>query len=120
MCRAIFLPLAVLLAAISLASAADPAKVATHVDSLLSEELSLKSPPAITDDETFLRRVSLDIVGQLPSADEITRFGLRIDSNKRSELVDRLLADNHYGRNWAQYWRDVILYRRSDERALIV
>src|SRR5689334_13146194 len=99
MSRAILLPLAVLLTVVSLASAADPAKVATRLDSLLSEELSLKSPPDVADDETFLRRASLDIVGQLPSADEITRFVLRTDSGKRSELVDQLLADNRYGRN---------------------
>jgi hypothetical protein len=34
-------------------------------------------------------------------------------------LVERLLADERFGQNWARYWRDVVLYRRSDDRALI-
>ena len=34
-------------------------------------------------------------------------------------MVDRLLADKQFGQNWARYWRDVIFYRRKEERALL-
>jgi len=74
---------------------------------------------SITDDETYLRRVTLDLIGELPTAEEITAFVLDPRPNKREALVDRLLADPRYGTNWGRYWRDVILYRRNDERALL-
>src|SRR5690606_32829093 len=38
-------------------------------------------------------------------------------ADKRSQTVDRLLDDDAFGANWAGYWRDVIMYRRSEERA---
>lgn len=75
--------------------------------------------PGQADDETFLRRVSMDLIGTLPSPEEITAFVLDPSPEKRSKVVDRLLSDERYGLNWARYWRDVMLSRRSDERALI-
>src|SRR6185369_12993616 len=72
-----------------------------------------------TNDEIFLRRVYLDLVGELPSPSEITSFVLDPAANKREAVVDKLLADPRFGRNWARYWRDVVMYRRADERALI-
>ncbi len=75
-------------------------------------------PPA--DDETFLRRLSMDLIGENPSPEEIAAFALDPAEDKRARAVDRLLADPQFGQNWARYWRDVFLYRRSDERALIV
>ncbi|HEY1602789.1 MAG TPA: DUF1549 domain-containing protein [Pirellulales bacterium] len=107
------------------------ADLARQVDSTLAAELLVNvaatepvgnvSPPnvaALTDDETFLRRVSQDLVGELPSPEEITSFVLDPSSDKRAQIVDRLLADARFGRNWGQYFRDVILYRRTDERVL--
>lgn len=99
---------------------------AKAVDSLLAEELF--HPPAgsgdvplapKTGDEVFLRRVSLDLVGRLPSATEITAFTLDSSPNKRVAVVERLLARPAFGRNWARYWRDVIFYRRAEDRALL-
>ncbi len=105
---------------------ADTAQTAAKIDSLLAKEMAdsaadtgRQSEP-IVDDETFLRRVSLDLVGQLPSPEQVTAFALDPSTSKRGQAVERLLADKQFGQNWARYWRDVILYRRSDERALIV
>ncbi|HKD37158.1 MAG TPA: DUF1549 domain-containing protein [Pirellulales bacterium] len=71
------------------------------------------------DDETFLRRASMDLLGQPPTPAEITRFVLDPSPAKRAELVDRLLAKSAFGENWGRYWRDVIMYRRSEDRALL-
>ena len=73
---------------------------------------------AAARDEVFVRRVTFDLVGELPTPEEITRFLLDPSPDKRARLVERLLADSRYGLNWGRYWRDVILSRRSDERAL--
>lgn len=100
---------------------------AAKVDAILAEERYGDSDPTadattslapLADDATFLRRVSLDIVGELPSIAEQTRFALDPSADKRTRMVNQLLADQRYGQNWARYWRDVIFMRRSDERAL--
>ena len=100
------------------------ASAAQAVDSLLAKELFHPSSGSVnlapkTGDEIFLRRVSLDLVGRLPSATEVTAFALDSNPNKRVVVVDRLLARPAFGRNWARYWRDVIFYRRGDDRALL-
>ena len=111
----------------ALANAADirpksePAVVAAQVDALLAAEMG-RDPATLAkvNDETFLRRASLDVIGQPPSVVEVTAFVLDPVSDKRARLVEKLLADPRYGENWARYWRDVIMYRKTEERALIV
>ncbi len=71
------------------------------------------------DDETFLRRASMDLIGQPPSPAAITAFVLDSSPDKRAKMVDKLLASAEFGQNWARYWRDVIMYRRSEDRAQI-
>jgi Protein of unknown function (DUF1549)/Protein of unknown function (DUF1553) len=71
------------------------------------------------DEETFLRRASMDLIGQPPTPAEITSFVLDPSPNKRAKIVDRLLAKSEFGENWGRYWRDVIMYRRSEDRALL-
>src|SRR5579871_797914 len=70
------------------------------------------------DDETYLRRASMDLIGKPPTPAEVTAFVLDPSSDKRAKLVDRLLARSDFGENWGRYWRDVIMYRRSEDRAL--
>jgi len=99
-----------------------PAAAAQGVDRLLAEELfsGETKPAAQVDDETFLRRASLDLVGDLPAPETIAAFALDPSPDKRTRAVERLLADEHFGQNWARYWRDVILARRTEDRALLV
>jgi hypothetical protein len=70
------------------------------------------------DDATFLRRATLDLIGRQPTADELDTFVASRSASKRTDLVNRLLADRAWATNWSRYFRDVILYRRSDDRAL--
>lgn len=97
-----------------------PAAVAAEVDRLLAEELDFasESEAPLSDDATFLRRISLDITGQLPPPEQIIAFSLDPDPAKRSHLVEQMLADESYGQNWSNYWRDVIFYRRIEKRSL--
>lgn len=88
-----------------------PADVATKVDALLVRGLSPNTKlPALVDDQTFLRRVSLDLTGKLPDADALARFVADPASNKRAHLVDDLLKSEAYAVNWGRYWRDVVTY----------
>jgi len=97
-----------------------PEQVAAKTDQLLRDEVPFanaakKAPPRI-DDERFLRRVSLDIIGRLPTPEEVTAFAFDPSPDKRTKIVNKLLADPRYGENWGRYWRDVIMYRKTEER----
>jgi hypothetical protein len=104
----------------------DPAPLAAKVDKLLTAEIAPSDSNKTLDfskhssDEVFLKRAYQDVIGRNPSPDEVTTFVLDPSTDKRKQLVDRLLADPRYGENWGRYWRDVIMYRRADERALLV
>jgi hypothetical protein len=100
-----------------------PQQTAAQVDQLLVEDLGLQAAPDKSkwaDDETYLRRISLDIAGQLPSPVAVTTFVLDPAGDKRIQAARRLLGSQQYGENWGRYWRDVVLFRRSEDRALIV
>ncbi|MEM8680461.1 MAG: DUF1549 domain-containing protein, partial [Planctomycetota bacterium] len=95
-------------------------RVAQEVDQLLQEEFPLGTRPlASASDYAFIRRVTLDLVGHLPTPAEMDAFVDDTRPEKRLELVNRLLQDDRYGENWGRYWRDVIFYRRAEDRALL-
>jgi hypothetical protein len=104
------------------AFASEPNDVAARVDRAIADELfntQTELAPR-TSDATFARRVWLDIVGDIPTPEELTAFIIDPANNKRQKLVAKLLANDYYGQNWARYWRDVILFRALDERANLV
>jgi hypothetical protein len=101
--------------------AVKPLDAARSINQQLTEELKLPSTSTkdLVDDQTFLRRVYLDIVGHSPSPEELTAFVLDSSMDKRTQVVEKLLAQADYGTNWARYWRDVIMYRKTEDRAQI-
>ncbi len=116
----------------SLWAASDTEPFARQVDELLAQESvhsdnvarKVERSPATTladkvNDTTFIRRVYFDLIGVLPSPEEVTRFSLDPALKKRNQLVEKLLGDQRFGENWGRYWRDVIMYRRTEARAEI-
>jgi hypothetical protein len=96
--------------------------VARQIDASLAAELFQPASAQLAprcDDATFLRRAWLDVVGDIPAPEHVIAFLLDRTPDKRERLVRDLLADSQYGLNWARYWRDVIFYRRIEDRALI-
>ncbi len=83
------------------------------VDKTLSE--AKVAPARLTTDEEFVRRVYLDVTGELPDPARIIAFCRLRDNSKRAKLIDELLETNSYARNWARYWRDVIQFHSSNE-----
>jgi hypothetical protein len=71
------------------------------------KELQLNPAPLCTD-EVFLRRVYLDTIGVLPSADEARAFLDAKEPDKRAKLIDRLLERDEYALFWALKWADVL------------
>jgi len=100
-----------------------PPDVAKEVDKLLASDLTADNGAKSLElgkragDEVFLRRVYLDLVGHNPTPDEVTAFVLDPSADKRAKVIDRLLDDPRFGDNWGRYWRDVIMYRRTEDRA---
>lgn len=100
----------------------DIEQTAARVDKLIAEELFSASTELAprTSDATYLRRVWLDLIGDIPTPEHVTAFALDPDPAKRERVVLDLLQKPQFGQNWARYWRDVILYRRIEERSQIV
>jgi hypothetical protein len=131
LCRAFALasfavPAVFLLPAAALAEKLDPAATASATNALLAQELSslageegVARAAGRANDATYCRRVYLDMIGELPTPEEVTAFCFDPSADKRARLVDQLLADERFGENWGRYWRDVVMYRRSDDRALL-
>lgn len=100
-------------------AAAKPSAAATarRVDELLAQEIygkDAKLAPRASD-SVFLRRVWLDLVGDIPAPEETTAFLLDSSDQKRERLIAALLEMPAYGQNWARYWRDVVFTRALNE-----
>ena len=76
------------------------------------ERLGIRPSPE-ADDATFLRRVSLDLIGTLPTSEEAAGFLSNRDPNKREQLVDALLKRPEYGTYWAMKWADILRVDRE-------
>ncbi len=67
--------------------------------------LQLQPSPLCSDSE-FLRRVFLDVIGKLPTPDEVRRFLGSDDPNKRQRVIDELLERPEFADWWALKWAD--------------
>jgi hypothetical protein len=65
-------------------------------------------PSEPISDPLFMRRVYLDLVGRLPSADQARRFIESNHQDKRENLVAMLLNEPEYADHWAGYWADLL------------
>lgn len=72
-------------------------------------------PSPLADDAEWLRRVYLDVVGHIPPVEVAEKFLADRDSRKREKLVDTLLDDPAYVRNWTVVWTNLLI-GRSDSR----
>ncbi|HND55105.1 MAG TPA: DUF1549 and DUF1553 domain-containing protein, partial [Pirellulaceae bacterium] len=65
-------------------------------------------PSPATDEARFLRRAHLDLIGRLPTSDEVRAFLADGDPRKREKLVDSLLERPEYADHWATKWADLL------------
>ena len=71
-------------------------------------------PSSLCDDSTFLRRVTLDIAGRLPTAEEARTFLDSDQPDKRSQWIDELLRSPGYADYFANKWTALLKNRRDD------
>ena len=74
-------------------------------------------PNDLAAPRTLIRRLSYDLTGLPPAADEVEAFETAFAKNPDaawSALIDRLLASPHYGEKWARHWLDLVRYAESN------
>jgi len=91
--------------------------VRTFVDTHVLERLrALRLPPSPTcDDATFLRRVTIDIAGRLPTVEESRAFLADTAPDRRDRLVDRLLDSPDYADYFANKWSAILRNKRTND-----
>ena len=90
-------------------------RVRTPVDAFVlkrfeSQQLTF-SPPAGRAE--LIRRVKFDLLGLPPTPDEIDRFERDRSEHAYERLVDRFLADPHYGESWGRLWLDLVRFAET-------
>jgi hypothetical protein len=91
--------------------------VNNFIDSLVWDKLRKLAiePSGLCTDAEFLRRVSLDTIGTLPTVDEARTFLNDPDPGKRAKLIEQLLTRTEFADFWALRWGDLL---RLDSAAI--
>lgn len=81
------------------------------LDRILDADLTRRGAPRphVVDDATFARRAYLDLVGLLPTPEELEKFLADSSADKRARLVRQLLDDDlAYAEHWLTFWNDLL------------
>ncbi|MDF3012409.1 MAG: hypothetical protein K0Q78_613 [Cellvibrio sp.] len=89
--------------------------VRTPIDNFILARLNeyKLTPSAEADRATYIRRVTLDLLGLLPTPAEVEAFEKDKSPDAYEKLVDRLLASPHFGERQARRWLDLARYADS-------
>jgi mono/diheme cytochrome c family protein len=92
----------------------------TDIDRFVLAKLEKEGlqPVQQADKRTLIRRVTYDLTGLPPTADEISAFENDKSNKAYEKVVDRLLASPRYGERWGRHWLDVVRYGEDDVRGL--
>ncbi|MEK0450111.1 MAG: hypothetical protein RL088_2379 [Verrucomicrobiota bacterium] len=87
-----------------------------YVDTLVNAKLDKLriTPSGIADDETFLRRVFIDITGTLPNPTDVKNFTASKEPNKRAAMIDALLQRKEFVDLWALKWSEMLQVRTDN------
>jgi hypothetical protein len=82
------------------------------VDAFVFEKMLQQGykPSPSASKETLIRRVYLDLIGIPPTVEEVRAFVADKSTNSFEKVVDRLLANPHYGERQARIWLDLARY----------
>jgi hypothetical protein len=82
--------------------------VGNYIDELVFDRLQKLRivPSELCDDETFLRRVTLDLIARPPTPNEYREFLSETRSDKRARKIDALLATDDFADFWTALWAE--------------
>jgi mono/diheme cytochrome c family protein len=105
-------------ATVQAAKAAVPDEPSAAIDHFLAVGWQARqvTPAPPCDDRTFVRRVTLDLIGRIPTPDDVESFLYNASPRKREELVERLLASAEAARNFREVWDALLMGRRGSRR----
>jgi len=88
-----------------------------YIDTLVHDKLrTLRIVPSdICSDREFIRRVSIDICGIVPTPEEVQAFVANDDPQKRSQLIDQLLNRKEFVEMWVMKWSELLQIRSSQQ-----
>ena len=88
-----------------------------YIDALVHAKLKKLRilPGGVCDDETYLRRVFIDVIGVLPTVEEHDRFVASKDPAKREKLVDDLLGRKEFAELWVLKWAELLQIRSGNQ-----
>lgn len=96
--------------ALTVKAAPSPQAAAQKIDAILEadwKKAGLQGNPE-ADDNTFVRRIYLDLIGRIPTTREVESFLNSKEADKRARLIDRLLTTEGYVQHMYNYWADVL------------
>jgi hypothetical protein len=73
-------------------------------------------PSDLCSDSEFIRRLSLDLTGTLPTPKQVAAFVSDSDPTKRDKLVDTLLESPEYSYFFANKWADILRVKRRNQQ----
>ena len=96
---------------------ADAPSLRTLIDRQIEASFtrSKAKPAERSSDAEFLRRIYLHLIGTIPDATATRKFLEDCDSNKRSKLIDQLLASPRFAENMAVVFDVMLMERRPDK-----
>ena len=94
-----------------------PKITGNYIDQLVGKKLQQLRmlPSGLCSDEEYLRRVTLDITGLLPTAEEYTQFLSDNAPDKREALVNRLLERKEFSEIWAMKFAQLLMIKSSNQ-----
>jgi len=92
-----------------------PAKAETPLDRILAEENTERKAQAaaMIDDLAFLRRVTIDLIGRIPTDVEIQEYQSLPAGERRQVIVDKLLKHPGFGDRWTVFMADLLRIRSN-------
>ncbi len=95
---------------VGMALGADLLSRSAEIDNRVNANLTKNKvePLEPASDEVFVRRIHLDIIGRIPTLKETTEFLKDPSADKRTRLINALMASDGYVQNFANYWSDIL------------
>ncbi|MFO0868942.1 MAG: DUF1553 domain-containing protein [Pirellulales bacterium] len=96
---------------------AAPPVSGNYIDALVGAKLGKIRvlPSGLCTDEQFLRRVTIDITGRLPTEEEYVAFVTSAEPNKRAKKIDELLDRKEFSEIWAMKWAELLMVKSSNQ-----